>query len=92
VKHKRRGRYISYWWTVWEYSTWENKEAFETYLGSCLVRLFVINSVKRVRPTVLSRFVDCLFDVINEISGPGSSVRIATGYGLDGPRIESRWE
>jgi len=24
-------------------------------------------------------------------SGPGSSVRIATGYGLDGPRIESRW-
>ena len=24
-------------------------------------------------------------------SGPGSSVRIATGYGLDGPGIESRW-
>jgi hypothetical protein len=24
-------------------------------------------------------------------SGPGSSVGIATGYGLDGPRIESRW-
>jgi hypothetical protein len=23
--------------------------------------------------------------------GPGSSVGIATGYGLDGPRIESRW-
>jgi hypothetical protein len=23
--------------------------------------------------------------------GPGSSVRIATGYGLDGPEIESRW-
>ena len=23
--------------------------------------------------------------------GPGSSVRIATGYGLDGPGIESRW-
>ena len=23
--------------------------------------------------------------------GPGSSVSIATGYGLDGPRIESRW-
>jgi len=23
--------------------------------------------------------------------GPGSAVGIATGYGLDGPRIESRW-
>jgi len=23
--------------------------------------------------------------------GPGSSVGIATGYGLDGPRIESQW-
>jgi hypothetical protein len=25
------------------------------------------------------------------MSGPGSSVGIATGYGLDGPGIESRW-
>ena len=25
------------------------------------------------------------------VSGPGSSVGIATGYGLDGPAIESRW-
>ena len=25
------------------------------------------------------------------LSGPGSSVGIATGYGLDGRRIESRW-
>ena len=25
-------------------------------------------------------------------SGSGSSVGIATGYGLDGPGIESRWE
>jgi hypothetical protein len=24
-------------------------------------------------------------------SGPGSSVGTATGYGLDGPGIESRW-
>jgi hypothetical protein len=27
----------------------------------------------------------------NIICGPGSSVGIATGYGLDGPGIESRW-
>jgi hypothetical protein len=26
-----------------------------------------------------------------QYSGPGSSVGIATGYGLDGPGIESRW-
>jgi hypothetical protein len=26
------------------------------------------------------------------ISGPASSVCIVTGYGLDGPEIESRWE
>jgi hypothetical protein len=25
------------------------------------------------------------------MSGPGSSVGIATDYGLDGPEIESRW-
>jgi len=28
----------------------------------------------------------------NQLCGPGSSVGIATGYGLDGPAIESRWE
>jgi hypothetical protein len=27
----------------------------------------------------------------NLLRGPGSSVGIATDYGLDGPRIESRW-
>ena len=29
--------------------------------------------------------------LIQEICGPGSSVGIATAYGLDGPGIESRW-
>jgi hypothetical protein len=29
--------------------------------------------------------------VILQDNGPGSSVGIATGYGLDGPGIESRW-
>ena len=29
--------------------------------------------------------------VKTDISGPGSSVGIATGYGLEGPGIESRW-
>jgi len=29
--------------------------------------------------------------VLLDVSGPGSVVGIATGYGLDGPGIESRW-
>ena len=31
------------------------------------------------------------FNESNFLGGPGSSVGIATGYGLDGPGIESRW-
>jgi len=31
------------------------------------------------------------FWVASRISGPGSSVGIATDYGLDGPGIETRW-
>ena len=30
-------------------------------------------------------------EVRNETKRPGSSVGIATGYGLDGPGIKSRW-
>jgi hypothetical protein len=30
-------------------------------------------------------------DHTTNLCGPGSSVGIATGYGLDGPGIESRW-
>jgi hypothetical protein len=30
-------------------------------------------------------------DILSSNSGPGSVVGIATGYGLDGPGIESRW-
>jgi hypothetical protein len=33
-----------------------------------------------------------LFNMYLDFCGPGSSVGIATGYGLDGPRIESRWD
>jgi hypothetical protein len=30
-------------------------------------------------------------DITNKRDGPGGSVGIATGYGLDGPGIEFRW-
>jgi len=43
--------------------------------------------------------VSCTASVMGDLSdsnpasrGPGSVVGIATGYGLDGPGIESRWE
>ena len=32
-----------------------------------------------------------LFGTTVNLSGPGSVVGITTGYGLDGPGIESRW-
>jgi hypothetical protein len=32
-----------------------------------------------------------IFLVLLSVGGPGSVVGIATGYGLDGPGIESRW-
>jgi hypothetical protein len=37
----------------------------------------------------LSQFVWC--SATSKVDVPGSSVGIATGYGLDGPGIESRW-
>jgi hypothetical protein len=40
-------------------------------------------------------FIDPLYRVIEDvliwICGPGSSVSIVTGHGLDGPGIEFRW-
>jgi hypothetical protein len=32
-----------------------------------------------------------IFEKYSDIRGHNSSVDIATGYGLDGPRIESQW-
>jgi len=37
------------------------------------------------------RFVEEYNNLIAVISGPGSSVGIATDFGLDGAGIESRW-
>ena len=40
------------------------------------------------------RFIVRFFTILATpfvLGGPGSSVGIATGYGLDGPGIESRW-
>ena len=37
------------------------------------------------------KVVGGLSEPLCKTEGPGSSVGIATGYGLDGPGIESRW-
>jgi hypothetical protein len=34
----------------------------------------------------------CIFEGYLDVVGRDSSVGIATGYGMDGPGIESRWE
>ena len=47
------------------------------------------SSDDRCLPSVLSGFV-C--EGYRDLVGRGSSVGIATRYGLDGPEIESRWE
>jgi hypothetical protein len=36
-------------------------------------------------------YVCTVFSGYADICGPGSVVAIATGYGMDGPGIESRW-
>jgi hypothetical protein len=44
------------------------------------------------RPLVLTPPISNLFNqFLTSSSEPGSSVGIVTGYGLDGPGIESRW-
>ena len=44
-----------------------------------------------IQNSLLYITIYCLRTGIANQSGPGSSVGIATGYGLDGPGIESRW-
>jgi hypothetical protein len=48
---------------------------------------------KSRRPLSVDAFTPkfCMFVFVQSMSGPVSSVGIATGYGLDSPGIESRW-
>jgi hypothetical protein len=56
----------------------------------CVVAL-VNQHAKRVCRIMWSIWVYDIFPHYFMNSGPGSSVGIATGYGLDGPGIVSRW-
>jgi hypothetical protein len=50
-----------------------------------------VERLKRVRKSFVYKEVEIINNLIISRCGPGSSVGIATGYGLDGPGIESRW-
>ena len=43
------------------------------------------------RQVMQNTFLMFIFGILYYLCGPGSVVGIATGYGLDGPGIESRW-
>ena len=59
---------------------------FKTQTASASINVFCYDKL----PMTLSHS-NFYFPVLY-ICGPGSSVGIATGYGLNGPGIESRWE
>jgi hypothetical protein len=46
---------------------------------------------KKKKQKTNSMFISQIFPAFTSTRGPGSLVGIATGYGLDGPGIESRW-
>jgi hypothetical protein len=62
-----------------------------------LFELRFVRSLCRFSPQICSRqlsrshSIDILIRGTSRRRGPGSSVGIETGYGLDGPGIESRW-
>jgi hypothetical protein len=56
-----------------------------------LTALFVRSSSFRIHCRVTGWRYPEFSKVIHSHGGPGSSVGIATDYGLDGPGIESRW-
>jgi hypothetical protein len=56
----------------------------------CIVLFTVLGiPLSSILCTCPNKCISC--KLIVSVSGPGSSVGIATGYGLDGPGIESRW-
>jgi len=55
---------------------------------ACHWTIFSIRNSVTTQNLLSQRSISILF---SHLRGPGSSVSIVTGYGLDGPGIESRW-
>ena len=61
-------------------------------LSVYIVTLILVTYLCPSSVRVVTTFTGTVFLILcNLICGPGSSVGIATDYGLDGPGIESRW-
>jgi hypothetical protein len=62
-------------------------------LGLLVRKLLSRNRLHKTMMTRIHRIISSLLfmGVKHGVCGPGSSVGIATDYGLDGPGIESRW-
>jgi hypothetical protein len=71
------------------YIATQNCRKGEVALG-CLSSTYIQHKTNLVKITEL-KFFRCFSVRIPVTGGPGSSVDIATSYGLDGPGIESRW-
>ena len=79
-----------------KFFTFPLAERLLVYRGHSLTELFKKLRNGRalfVPPNWFSDFFICVFLTrgLCCVCGPGSVVGIATGYGLDGPGIESRW-
>jgi hypothetical protein len=72
---------------------WAVNKRQDNKLKNCCIRLVIYLNWKVNSYFILESCVgDCDFSSMPRSScGPGSIVGIASGYGLDGPGIESRW-
>jgi len=88
--------FLAYGWPGSNWRFWSNPfltiPKAPIITGTVFVFTFHIVLTSISRPLYLSNFsVSFTLMLKSPDSGPGSSVGIATGYGLDGPGIESRW-
>jgi hypothetical protein len=66
---------------------------YRSLLTQCYAHLRLQSTVTLFEPYISSSVICSLVLLPQNVysGGPGSSVGIVTGYGLDGPGIESRW-
>ena len=57
----------------------------------CIIKCIVQGKQARVKNANLRHPSSMCYKEVQPVRGPGSSVRTATGYGLDIPGIKSQW-
>jgi hypothetical protein len=102
----RSSRWLLFWATCTTYAS-SSRNCFKIHPLPVteFSGLFIVNTIclnptfcKSYLPIALQKdirldvIISCIVNsIMYSVSGPGSSVGIATNYGLDGPGIESRW-